>query len=170
MDRRMLLKAAAIAPLALPRAGGLFAAPSSGAKLLLVFLRGGYDAANLLVPVSSSFYYEARPNIAVARDVALPLDADWALHPGLRDSVHPLWQKGEAAFVPFAGTADLSRSHFQTPDSIELGQARERSRNYQSGFLNRLVAELAGSKAIAFTDQLPLVIRREAKVAHLRLQ
>ena len=40
----------------------------------------------------------------------------------LEDSIHPLFQAGQACFVPFAGTHDLSRSHFETQDSIELGQ------------------------------------------------
>ena len=55
-------------------------------------MRGGYDAANLLVPISSSYYYEVRPNIAVpklgsATDTAIALDADWGLHPSLRNSI-----------------------------------------------------------------------------------
>ena len=33
----------------------LYAAPVSGPRLLLVFLRGGYDATNTLIPYSSSF-------------------------------------------------------------------------------------------------------------------
>jgi len=93
--------------------GRLWAAPGD-ARFLLVFLRGGYDATNVLVPVGSRFYYEARPNIAMPKSVALPLDADWSLHPALQDSVYRLWQKGEAACVPFAGCANLSRSHFET--------------------------------------------------------
>ena len=36
-------------------AGRLFAAPSAPARFLLVFLRGGYDAANVLVPVNVVF-------------------------------------------------------------------------------------------------------------------
>jgi len=47
--------------------GRLFAAPVSGPRFLLVFLRGGYDSTNLLIPYSSDFYYESRPNIAIAR-------------------------------------------------------------------------------------------------------
>ena len=95
MDRRAVLKSLSLAPLALVNAGRLFAAPTDEAKLLLVFLRGGYDAANLLVPVSSPFYYESRPNIAIAPPgpddkAALTLDADWGLHPALRDSIYPL--------------------------------------------------------------------------------
>ena len=44
-----------------------FAAPGAAdAKFLLVFLRGGYDAANVVIPVGSDFYYESRPTIALA--------------------------------------------------------------------------------------------------------
>jgi len=137
-------------------------------KFLLVFLRGGYDAANVLVPRSSGFYYEARPNIALPNESLLEINADWGLHPALKE-VHALYQKGEAAFVPFAGTEDLSRSHFETQDSIELGLP-SRNGSYTSGFLNRLAGELTGQKAIAFTDQLPLVFRGEAKVANAALR
>ena len=73
---------------------------------------------------------------------ALPLTADWGLHPALAESMLPLYQQHQLAFVPFAGTDDLSRSHFDTQDSIELGQPLGGRRDYRSGFLNRLVAEL----------------------------
>lgn len=145
----------------------LFAAPSTDARLLLVFLRGGYDAANFLIPASSSFYYEARPNIAVPRENALALDPDWALHPALRETIHALYRRGEAAFVPFAGSRDLSRSHFQSQDSIELGQPLDGPRGYQSGFLNRLASVLGAARAIAFTNRLPLALRGDAQVANV---
>jgi uncharacterized protein (DUF1501 family) len=175
MDRRTLLKAAALAPFALTRAGQLFAAPAAGAKLLVVFLRGGYDAANLLVPVSSSFYYESRPNIAVPRpgtdaQAALGLDADWGIHPALGASIHPLYEKKQVAFVPFAGTEDLSRSHFETQDSIELGQPLVGERNFQSGFLNRLVTSMSDHAGMSFTDQLPLIFRGEMEVPNMALR
>ncbi|HEU0096719.1 MAG TPA: hypothetical protein VFQ52_09705, partial [Rhizomicrobium sp.] len=101
MDRRQLLKAAAAAPqiATMFTAGRLYAAPVSGPRLLVVFLRGAYDAANIVVPVSSDFYYASRPNIAVAKDAALMLDGDWGLHPALKDSIYPLWQKKQIAFV-----------------------------------------------------------------------
>src|SRR5215813_3664369 len=55
----------------------LFAAPGAAdAKFLLVFLRGGYDAANVVIPIGSDFYYEARPTIAIPKpDPANPLSA-----------------------------------------------------------------------------------------------
>lgn len=175
MNRRALLKAAALAPLG-AAAGRLFAAPSAeGSKLLAVFLRGGYDAANVLVPISSDFYYASRPNIALPRPGtdargALPLDADWGLHPALEASMLPLFRQKQLAFVPFAGTDNLSRSHFETQDAIELGEGGT-ERNFQSGFLNRLVEVLSGnSPAMSFTDQLPLIFRGQVQVPNMGLR
>ena len=111
MNRRDLIKAfAAVAPLTV--AGRVWAAPATDARLLVVFLRGAYDAANVVVPISSDFYYHSRPTLGIAKpDVgnpnsALSLNAEWGLHPALRDSIFPLWGKREIAFVPFAGTSD----------------------------------------------------------------
>ena len=187
MQRRHLLQGISLASLA--TLGGtatrLFAAPDNGAtgaerpRFLLVFLRGGYDAANLLVPIGSSHYYEQRPRIAIARpgagiECALPVNAEWGLHPALRDSVYPLLQQGQALFIPFAGTEDLSRSHFETQDSIELGQNLGGSRDYQSGFMNRLAAEIGlpsrSGQAISFTDQLPITFRGPAKIGNAALK
>jgi uncharacterized protein (DUF1501 family) len=168
MDRRHLLKSALYAA-PLFTAGRLYAAPASGPRLLVVFLRGAYDAANIVVPTASDFYYASRPNIAVAKDAALPLDADWGLHPALKDSIYPLWQKKQIAFVPFCGTDDTSRSHFETQDTIELGQPIGGSRNYQSGFLSRTASVLAGDKPIAFTSQLPLSFRGGAPIPNIAL-
>jgi len=73
LSRRDLLKLALVGaahPL-LPIRGMIsqaFAAPGAAdAKFLLVFLRGGYDAANVVIPVGSDFYYEVRPTIALPR-------------------------------------------------------------------------------------------------------
>lgn len=178
--RRHLLQALAASALGVHGAGLLAAPRQQEARFLLVFLRGGYDCASLLVPTASSYYYETRPNIAIARPGqdggALPLTADWGLHPVLADSLLPLYQKGQLAFVPFAGTDDLSRSHFDTQDSMELGQPLGGRRDFRSGFLNRLVAELGRAEAgaaqvqpIAFTSTLPLVLRGAVEVPNTLL-
>jgi uncharacterized protein (DUF1501 family) len=172
MNRRDLLQALAAAPLLLS-AGQLYAAPQTRARLLVVFLRGAYDAANVVIPVMSDFYYGARPTLAIARpnpadpNAALALDRDWALHPALRDTLYPLYQKGQLAFIPFAGTDDVSRSHFHTQDTIELGQATQGARDYQSGFMNRLASQLVGPAPIAFTDQIPLTFHGALSVPNM---
>ena len=192
LSRRDVLKLAMIAaahPL-LPVRGIVsqaFAAPGAAdAKFLLVFLRGGYDAANIVIPVGSDFYYEVRPTIALPRpDAANPNAAislaranetvTWGLHPALKDSMLPLWQQGQLAFVPFAGTEDLTRSHFETQDSIEGGlpvlAPGSVPRAYGSGFLNRLAAALdAGAAPVSFTDGLPVVMSGEVVVPNVSLK
>ena len=174
MQRRHFIRSMA-APAVAIGSGRLFAGTGQQPRLLLVFLRGAYDCANLLVPISSDFYYAARPDIAIARPSAdtasaLALNADWGLHPALRDSIYPMFQSGQASFVPFAGTEDSSRSHFQTQDGIELGQPLDQSRNYQSGFLNRLATLVQGAAPMAFTDRLPLALRGSMAVPNTTLR
>ncbi len=169
-----LLKTLAAAPLA-SAAGRLFAAPAGTPRCLLVFLRGGYDAASLLVPISSRYYYETRPNIAIPKPgddlrAAVALDADWGLHPVLRESIYPLYRSGQAAFLPFAGTDDLTRSHFETQDSIELGQPLTGTRNFRSGFMNRLASVLNNAAPIALTDQLPIAMQGDVQVPNMALR
>ncbi len=154
----------------------LYAAPQADSRLLVVFMRGAYDCASLLVPTSSDFYYESRATIAIARPgsgegSALPLNAEWALHPALGKSLLPLYQKQQLAFIPFAGSEDLTRSHFETQNTIELGQSLKGRRDYRSGFLNRLVAELGRDTAHpgAFTGQVPLILSGAVKVPNIAL-
>jgi len=139
--------------------GGALAAPATGTpRLLVVFLRGGYDCLNVLVPHASSDYYEARPGIAIPKTDLMVLDDNWALHPALATTLTPLWSAGQLTFLPFAGTDDTSRSHFETQDNIELGQPVDHP-DARSGFLARLAGVLAGPRAISFTDSLPVSYR-----------
>jgi uncharacterized protein (DUF1501 family) len=157
-------------------AGRLFALPASPARFLLVFLRGGYDCANLLIPYSSDDYYAARPTLAIPRPDAtsptgaLALDSEWALAPSVRDSLGPLYRDRQLAFIPFAGTEDLSRSHFETQDSIELGQPIGGARNLRSGFLARLVNALGGARPMSFTEALPLVFQGGGEIGNIALR
>ena len=192
LSRRSMLKLTAIgtAHALLPVRGivsQVFAAPAAGdARFLLVFLRGGYDATSVLIPIASDFYYEARPTIALpkpdpnnpqaALSLAQPGDAAmWGLHPALKDSMLPLWKKGQLAFVPFAGSGDLTRSHFETQDSVESGLpaagAGDTARVYHSGFLNRLASALENRAApVSFTDGLPVVMTGDLVVPNVSLK
>lgn len=174
----------------------LWAAPagSKQPRLLTVFLRGACDGLSVLPPYADAFYYEARPTLAIGRPQqppgedadrgvqlqgraepqppALALDGRWGLHPALVESIGPWWATGELAFVPFAGTDFVSRSHFQAQDWIELGQGAGQRLPTQSGFLNRLMLALGGdavpaaassrlghSTGVAFTGTLPASMR-----------
>ena len=175
MQRRKLLASSLLLPLVWGHAQLHATGTPGGGRFLVVFLRGGYGAASLLVPVSSSFYYASRPDIAIAKPSAdlasaLPLNSDWGLHPALRDTLYPLYKSGELAFVPFAGTEDLSRSHFETQDSIERGQPVGAHGNFSSGFMNRLATAMKGCTAMAFTDQLPTIFQGPLNVPNAGLK
>ena len=186
MKRRSFIRFAATLPafslLSMTGAGRVFAAPVSSPRFLLVFLRGGYDCANMLVPYSSDFYYQSRPNIAIAKPDpasntgALALDADWSLAPALRDSIGSMYKNKQVAFIPFAGTDDLSRSHFETQDDIERGEPTQAQQQFRSGFMARLSGVLNGkssplaSAPIAFTDALPMTFQGASDIPNISLK
>lgn len=180
MDKRLFLKAL-VGGMVGASTTRLWSAPTggSGARFVLVFLRGAYDGLSALVPYADSFYYESRPGIAIARPepgnpaAALPLDGRWGLHPALGESLMPLYEARQLAWVPFAGTAFVSRSHFQAQDWVESGLLPQQRPNPASGFLNRLVAELHGTdaapEAVSFTAGLPIAMRGKAAVVNTGL-
>ena len=99
MQRRHLLQALGASALGVHSASAMAAPGAQDVRFLLVFLRGGYDCASLLVPTASSYYYETRPNIAIARpgsaDGALALNHQWGLHPALQSSLLPLYEQAK---------------------------------------------------------------------------
>jgi len=176
MDRRHFLGLAG----ALGAAGmttRLLAAPATDARLLFVFLRGAYDAANTLVPVSSDFYYESRPTLAIARpeagnaQAAHRLDADWGVHPALAKGLGKLLSERQVVFVPFAGVPGVSRSHFEAQEWLELGMAGKEGeqRPPTEGMLYRLAHATGGIDAVAFTDSLPSTFRGAGNIANVGL-
>jgi uncharacterized protein (DUF1501 family) len=178
--RRRLL-GGALAAAGLQLGARVWAVPGARAhgRFVVVFLRGAYDPLSVLIPYADPFYYDARPNIAIAPpDAADPLsclrlDERWGLHPALKGSIYPLWQAKQVAFVPFAGLPFETRSHFQAQDWMELGQPLGARIDYSSGFLNRLVAELRRESAaggISFTSQLPLAFKGAVPVPNAALK
>jgi uncharacterized protein (DUF1501 family) len=98
-------------------------AQAQGARarnLVIVYLGGGNDALNTVVPYLDPFYYSRRPNISIPPGQVLQIGADSSgralgLHPrlgGLRD----LYNSGRLAIVQRTGYANSSRSHFQGKD------------------------------------------------------
>jgi uncharacterized protein (DUF1501 family) len=98
--------------------------------LVVVFLRGGADGLNMVVPMEDDDYYRARPTISISKKKALPLDSMFGLNPQLAP-LHSLYKEGSLAIVHQAGCEDDSRSHFVAQDSMEQGGAAA------SGWLGR---------------------------------
>lgn len=126
----------AIAGLAGSRFNSLaFGAPSATDEVLVViFLRGGMDGLNLVMPLAGhpdrGFYEAARPDLKVpttGANAALALAGGFGVHPGaarLRD----LFQAGRLAVVHavgMTGAEGATRSHFEAMDYLELGTPGE---------------------------------------------
>ncbi len=134
--------------------------------VIAIYLRGGQDALNCLVPYTDGRYYDMRPNIAVPppdkENGCIDLDGTFGLNPGLT-GFKKLWDAKLLAPVVNCGTPSPSRSHFQMQDFMEQG--RLRNSPIRSGWLNRfLAATSAGEgeadfRALALQSRLPRSLR-----------
>jgi len=84
--------------------------------LLLVELRGGNDALNMVVPYADRNYYQLRPNLGIPRERVLQLDERMGFHQKL-EPLMEAWKAKELAVIQGVGYPSPNRSHFR---SIEI--------------------------------------------------
>jgi uncharacterized protein (DUF1501 family) len=114
----------------------LMPAPVDQRVLVLIELEGGNDGPSTVVPYGSGTYYDNRPNLAIAGESVLPVDADVGLNPALSD----LHQR-QLAVVEGVGPVNGSLSHFEMVERWDYG-AMAGVDNRGSGFLARLADAL----------------------------
>jgi uncharacterized protein (DUF1501 family) len=139
---------AAIAGMTGARFAGLaFADPGSGYNqetLVVIFLRGGLDGLNLVMPLSGAdrgYYETARPDLAVptsGADAAVALDSGFGLHPAAAQWLHPLYQENKLSVVLAAGLDEANRSHFDAQEYMDRGTPGDRTT--ATGWLARHMA------------------------------
>jgi len=94
-------------------------AQAQGARsrsLVVVYLRGGNDALNTVIPYLDPFYYSRRPAIAIPAGQVLQIGSDpggtpLGLHSRLT-GLRTIFNEGRLAIVQRTGYANSSRSHF----------------------------------------------------------
>ena len=145
---------------------------SNRKRLVVVFLRGGVDGLNILVPHQEADYYQARPTIAVPypdrENGALDLDGFFGLHPKL-ERLLPLWKEKKLAFIHASGLPAVERSHFQAQDYIESGTPGIKTTS--NGWMNRLLAEFSQNRptqALNVGVTTPYILRGQMEVANLK--
>lgn len=138
---------------------------------VVIFLRGGADGLNIVVPYGDEDYYRLRPTLAIPKargsqgslnGCALPLDDFFGLHPALAPLL-PAWREGQLALVHAVGSGDHTRSHFQAMAAMERGLAEDGG-GAASGWLARHLLttegkEAAPLRAVAVSDTLPESLR-----------
>lgn len=134
--------------------------PNNRDLMVLVFVRGGLDGLNLVVPHNTSaadrtrYYNQLRPTMNIpapnssAARKAVDLDGKFGLHPdaargsagvntpnqGAYDTggLHKIFQNGDLAIVDACGSPDITGSHFDTELYVDFG-----GKNNQGGWLAR---------------------------------
>ncbi|NTU55769.1 MAG: DUF1501 domain-containing protein [Anaerolineales bacterium] len=109
--------------------------------LVMVFLRGGWDALNVVPPLDGDdrgYYEAARPDIKITG--LLPLSDRFGLHPALAP-LHDIYQQGKMAVVHAVGLNYDTRSHFDAMEYIELGTPGSKSTT--SGWITRYLQQAA---------------------------
>lgn len=139
--------------------------PALGDLVVYLFLGGGADGLNMVVPHGDPGYYTARPTLAVPKPGrpggALDLDGFFGLHPRM-GNLKRVWDAGHLAIVHAAGYPDnvnQNTSHFEATQYVQGGSP---SKSIQTGFLARHAASanLSGDlPAFARDSGLPRTLR-----------
>lgn len=139
--------------------------------LVTVFMRGGADGLNIIVPYAEDAYHRRRPNLripgpndrtAAAAARAIDLDGFFGMNPAMAPLV-PHWQNGIVSFVHAIGSADQTRSHFEAMLTMERGQPNDTT-GAASGWLARHLStsepvKSSPLRAVAFSSTMPDILR-----------
>lgn len=144
--------------------------------LVTIFLRGGADALNALVPFGDDQYYKVRPRIAIPvtakRDKpVIKLSPKigggvFGLNPGMA-AFAKLMEEGRASAVVNVGSMNGTRSHFSAQDNMERGTNGDA--RVSTGWLNRYLLATkrqtdAPLRGLCAMNLLPRALRGEYPV------
>jgi uncharacterized protein (DUF1501 family) len=113
---------------------------STEQTLVVIFLRGGADTLNMLVPCGDDGYYRHRPSLSIAPPSkatsasAIRIDDFYGLHPGLRP-IESVFKEGRLGLVQSVGSDNASGSHFEAQDQMEHGESS--AKRIGGGWLGR---------------------------------
>ncbi|MFZ1028364.1 MAG: DUF1501 domain-containing protein [Limnoraphis robusta] len=143
-------------------------------RLVVIFLRGGIDGLNVVVPYGETDYYEARPTLAIPQPGkekgALDLDGNFGLHPALSPLI-PYWKEGTLGFVHACGSTDETRSHFDAQKYMESGTPGDKKT--LEGWMNRMLAVLPGNtpvEAVSVGSNIPLILTGKESASNISFQ
>lgn len=151
------------------------AADQPAHTLICVFLRGGADTMNMIVPYADDAYYRARPTLGIKRpgtaaDSSIKLDDRFSLNSVMK-SLEPAFKEGRLGVVQGVGTDSTSGSHFECQDQMEHGDT-EQGRPAGGGWLGRYLrlrkdAQVSALNAVAIGTKLPESLRGAPSVSVL---
>jgi uncharacterized protein (DUF1501 family) len=168
--RRFLIGSGALAAsAAIPNT--LFAYTGGSSRLVVVILRGALDGLAAVPPYGDPDYASLHRELAIAApgavDGALALNSTFGLHPSL-SFLHERFAAGELVVFDAVASPYRDRSHFDGQNVLENGLTKPIGT--ADGWLNRALAALprgggrTGDRAVAISQNVPLILRGEAAV------
>ena len=143
--------------------------------LICVFLRGGADTMNMIVPYADDGYYRARPTLGIKRpgtdaDASIKLTDHYSLNSVMK-GLEPAFKDGRLGIVQSVGTDSTSGSHFECQDQMEHGDT-ELGRPAGGGWLGRYLRlrkdpNASALSAVAIGTKLPESLRGAPSVSVL---
>ena len=114
-------------------------AADTDATLITIFLRGGNDGLNTLVPFADSSYYSLRPTLGIKEKdlIKIPDSSLFGFNSALK-GLSKIYQDGNLAIFPATYNLNLSFSHFESQDRLNYGLTE----NLTTGWLNRSLVKL----------------------------
>ncbi len=172
ISRRNFLYSSGMASMAslLPRVSLAYADTDS--RFVFIILRGALDGLAAVAPYGDGNYQRMRGALALpapgSTDSALKLDGMFALNPAFTN-LYARYQAKELLVLHAVASPYRERSHFDGQDLLENGTTAPHGS--LDGWLNRALPGMPGAKqrsteqlAIAFAQNVPLVLRGEQKV------
>jgi uncharacterized protein (DUF1501 family) len=113
-------------------------ATDTGRVLVLIYLDGGNDGLNTVVPLSNySALHSVRPHVILPEDELLEIpDTDFAFHPALED-LKSLYTEGRLQVIHSVGYPRQNGSHFRSKDIWMSGSDSDQLLN--SGWTGRFL-------------------------------
>src|SRR6202041_130673 len=140
-------------------------------RLVVVILRGALDGLAAVPAYADPNYAGLHRELAIAvpgaADGALALDNTFGLHPSL-GFLHERYLAGELVVFHAVASPYRDRSHFDGQNVLENGLTKPIGT--ADGWLNRALAALPrgagqpGERAVAISQNIPLILRGEAPV------
>lgn len=141
--------------------------------LVTIYLRGGADPLNAIVPAGDPDYYKVRPTIAIPsksddpdNPAVIPMTNLFGLHPAMKP-LHKLYEEKRMAAIMNTGSTHPTRSHFDAQDFME--RAAPGVKSVTEGWLNRYLTATQSStdrtlRAISLQPTLPRSLRGQYPV------
>jgi uncharacterized protein (DUF1501 family) len=121
--------------------------PSGTPILVIVTLYGGNDGLNTVIPYTDPIYFSSRPEISYKPETMLPLDAELALNPAMKN-MKLLWDQKKVAIIRGVGYPNPDRSHFS---SMAKWQTASPERHINTGWIGRWVDSQAEDSMLAIS-------------------